>query len=323
MAGFSGLWSQAFIPLHQGTGRWRPSAGVAIEDSRHSNSSPEGAGFAPVAGRPAGRGAAMARARIRLTYLWRHGRLPDLSDPRRFTELVQTRKLNDRDPRMPPAVDKVHAKRIAAERLGDEWVIPTLWRGVVLPEAMAWEPAFVVKSRHRCNQRAFVRTGEEDWAAIRRRAARRMRRPYGGWLDGWAYRGVARGLLVEPFVGTSGVLPVDYKFYVFGGRVGYVQVHLDRERAHRWLLFDPAWRRVSAATPGDDPRPPRSLAAMIAAAEALGEGRDFVRVDFYEVAGRPLFGEMTFYPGSGLDRFAPVTLDAAIGARWLAAGAAG
>ena len=59
---------------------------------------------------------------------------------------------------------------------------------------------------------------------------------------------------------------------------------------------------------------------MVAAAEKLGAGFDFVRVDFYEVGGRPLFGEMTFYPGSGLDKFAPVTLDTELGKLWLAAG---
>ena len=38
---------------------------------------------------------------------------------------------------------------------------------------------------------------------------------------------------------------------------------------------------------------------MIAGAEALARDHDFLRVDFYEVDGRPLFGELTVYPGSG------------------------
>lgn len=31
----------------------------------------------------------------------------------------------------------------------------------------------------------------------------------------------------------------------------------------------------------------------------------------------PLFGEMTFYPGSGLDQFNPISLDQVIGDHWL------
>ena len=45
---------------------------------------------------------------------------------------------------------------------------------------------------------------------------------------------------------------------------------------------------------------------------------DFARIDFYEIAGEPKFGEVTFYPGSGLDPFDPLELDSEIGALWLA-----
>ncbi|URW74605.1 hypothetical protein M9980_08445 [Sphingomonas donggukensis] len=255
-------------------------------------------------------------ARVSLTYLWRHGKLPDLRAPTTFTELVQHRKLNDRDPRLPMLADKVAVKAHVADRLGGEWVIPTLWHGTRLPDAPQWPAPFVVKSRHGCNQNAFVLDDDIDWPAIRRASRRWMGTRYGGWLDEWLYGAIPRGLLVEPFVGEAGRLPLDYKLYVFGGRVEYIQVHLDRAGAHRWVLFDRDWARVSTPT-GDDPAPPVSLSAMIAAAETLGEDIDFVRADFYEIAGRPMFGELTFYPGSGLDPFDPPALDARIGASWL------
>lgn len=260
-----------------------------------------------------------ARSRIRLTYLWRHGRLPDLDAPRRFTELVQRRKLLDRDPRLPRLADKLSVKQCVADRLGDGWVTPTLWHGTELPESPTWPRPFVVKSRHGSNQYAMVRAPSDDWQAVRRRARRWMRARYGGWLDEWLYAGIERGLLVEPFVGVGVTLPIDYKIYVFGGRARFIQVHLDREHHHRWMLFDVDWHRVSSKTVDPDPSPPVSLAAMLSAAERLGEDFDFVRIDFYEVDASPRFAEMTFYPGSGLDRFDPVSLDARLGDCWLAA----
>lgn len=258
---------------------------------------------------------AAVRARIALTYLWRHGRLPDLAAPTRFTEMVQLRKLHDRDPRMPLLADKVRVKAHVAARLGADWVTPTLWHGHALPRVPSWAPPFVVKSRHGCRQCAFVRTGTEDWTVIRRRARRWMRSPYGLWLDEWLYRGIERGLLVEPFIAGRRVLPIDYKFFVFAGRVAFVQVHLSREQAHRWLVFDPAWRCVSHPGTRDVP-PPRSLATMVAAAQELGRDFDFIRVDLYEAGTRPLFGEMTFYPGSGLYPLSPPSLDTRMGALW-------
>jgi hypothetical protein len=57
---------------------------------------------------------------------------------------------------------------------------------------------------------------------------------------------------------------------------------------------------------------------MLAAAERLASGHDFLRVDFFEVNGQPLFGEFCLYPGSGLDPFDPPQLDDWLGAQWSA-----
>ena len=208
------------------------------------------------------------------------------------------------------------------KRLGSQWVTPTLWHGDVLPAEPCWSTPFVVKSRHGCNQRVFVRSDAEDWPKLRRKAERWMTAPYGRWLDEWAYCNIPRGIIVEPFIGTAGRLPVDWKLFVFGGRVRFVQGHLEREHNHRWIVMDRTWHRASARSDEPDPERPHTMDAMIAAAEKLGDRFDFVRVDFYEVEGTPRFGEMTFYPGSGLDRFDPVSLDAMMGREWLQAASA-
>ncbi len=255
--------------------------------------------------------------RVQLAYLCRHGRIVRLAAPGLFTELVQHRKLYDRDPRFPRLADKVTAKEEVAAILGREWIIPTLWHGTALPERPDWPLPFVLKSRHGCNQRVFVRSPPQDWERLRRRASRWVARRYGYWLDEWLYTGIEPGLLIEPFVGADGALPIDYKLFVFGGHVAFVQVHLERETAHRWIMLDREWRQLTAS--GDAPPRPNSMSAMIQAAEALARDFDFVRVDFYEVAGQPKFGEMTFYPGSGLYRLNPRELDAEMGALWRSA----
>ncbi|URW74859.1 hypothetical protein M9980_09800 [Sphingomonas donggukensis] len=232
----------------------------------------------------------------------------------RFTELVQWRKLNDRNPSMPGLIDKVAVKAFVSDRIGAEWITPTLWHGSLLPDTPPWPHPFVVKSRHGCNQRRFVLSDATDWTEVRRAGARWVWSPYGRWLDEWGYADVPRGILVEPFIGTAGVLPIDYKLYVFHGHVAAIQVHLDRARDHRWLLMDRDWLRLSRSA--DTPPRPARLGAMIAAAEQLGIGFDFVRIDFYDIDPHPRFGEMTFYPGSGLDPFDPLDLDDWLGRLW-------
>ncbi len=257
----------------------------------------------------------LTRVRVGLVYWWRHGRWPALDHPRRFTEWVQWRKLNDRDRDRARLTDKAHSKRLAAAALGEDFITPTLWEGETLPLVAPWPLPFVVKANHGCGQVVIVRTAA-DYERACRISRKWLDRAYGGWLDEWHYRGARRSILVEPFIGAAEALPVDYKIYVFAGRATMVQVHEGRGLCHRWSHYDRSWRPFSSsAAPVSAPL---SLTAMLAAAERLGQGHDFLRVDLYEINGAPLFGEFCLYPGSGLDPFDPPILDDWLGAHWTA-----
>jgi hypothetical protein len=174
---------------------------------------------------------------------------------------------------------------------------------------------FIVKANHGCNQFVVVRN-EGDWQRALRLAPGWMRKPYGRWLDEWHYTQARRALLVEPFIGTHDSLPIDYKVYVFGGVAECIQVHVGRGVNHHWAQFDRHWQQLSCnITEGIGDRP-RTLSQMLAAAEAIAAGRDHLRVDFYEVAGAVFFGETCLFPGSGLDRFSPTSLDTTLGRLW-------
>ena len=264
---------------------------------------------------PVGVICALQRVRVQLIYFCRHSRLANLTAPRRLTEHIQRRKLDPSDPRLPLLADKVAVKAHVARLLGSAWTVPLLWHGDQLPGRPAWPYPFVAKSRHGCGHFRVVRNAG-DYTAARRASSRWMRRTYGRWLDEHHYAAIAPGLLVEPFVGEGFDYPTDYKLFVFNGRVRFVQVHLGRRTRHRWIVFDLDWRRVSPPSEDPDPKRPATLDRMITAAERLGRDFDFVRADFYEVAGRPLFGELTFFPGSGLEPVEPPALDAEMGAWW-------
>lgn len=51
-------------------------------------------------------------------------------------------------------------------------------------------------------------------------------------------------------------------------------------------------------------------------AEKLSVDIPFVRIDFYEVSGKVYFGEVTFFPGAGLEEFSPLKYDYILGS-WL------
>ena len=52
---------------------------------------------------------------------------------------------------------------------------------------------------------------------------------------------------------------------------------------------------------------------MLSIAKKLSQKFPFVRVDFYEIQGKPYVGEMTFYPGGGYNKYEPFTWENEIG----------
>jgi hypothetical protein len=249
-----------------------------------------------------------------------HGRVPDLVCPRLFTEKVQYRKLFDRDPRFVSFSDKIAVKAEIEKLLGSEWLIPTFWRGHRMPREgeQAWPVPHVAKASHASGWNHFVLeaiTAGDGRALYDRWLGATYGQKYGEWL----YSQIRPGLIVEPYYPIA----KDYKLYVFGGRVEYVHV-VDGgglARAERTCrCYDRSWRpqpfTYGHYALSDVDLAPYSWSKMIEAAELLGTGFDFVRVDLYEVGRKPLFGELTFYPSSGLDQFHPADYDSVFGALW-------
>ena len=105
---------------------------------------------------------------------------------------------------------------------------------------------------------------------------------------------------------------VDYKIFCFDGTPFCILMCFNRtEHNCEVMTFDTDWNPhpeycVSTEhfilTKRIVPRP-KSLEEMLAAAAKLSEGLPQVRVDLYEIAGKPLFGEMTLTSTAGFINF--------------------
>jgi hypothetical protein len=264
------------------------------------------------------------RARISLDFFRHQGKFPRLDSPHTFSEKIARRKLFDRDPRMPILTDKILVKQHVMEVLGAEWVIPTLWSGEKLPPRSErnWPIPYVLKANHGSSWNIFVRSEEDqDWDQIEKFMQSWLKTTFGQVYGEWLYTQIKPGLLVEPFVGTGGIAPPDYKLFVFAGRTELIQVDLGRLQKHRQFFYDTKWNRqpITYVCPddGEEIEPPASLAKMISAADLLGAHFPFVRIDLYEIGGEPKFGEFTFYPNSGNVPFKPESVELELGRLWL------
>ena len=77
----------------------------------------------------------------------------DLDHPRTFNEKLQWLKLHDRKPEYTTMVDKYAVKQYVADRIGGEYIIPTLgvWDRFDDIDFDALPEQFVLKCRRECN----------------------------------------------------------------------------------------------------------------------------------------------------------------------------
>jgi TupA-like ATPgrasp len=257
-----------------------------------------------------------AGIRRRVLFACCNRRLPDFRDPRTFSDKVNWRILNDRRPLLEWTCDKLamkeRARAIAGLRVPRTW-----WAGTDLREleAVQLPEHWVLKPNHRSGLVHFGQ-GHPDAARLRELTAGWLRPFQASGMGEWAYSRARPLLLAEEMIGEPGSPAPDYKFFTFGGDVAAVQVDTGRHSVHRRRLYLPDWTPLEVRSGNHplaaiEPAPP-GLGRMLAVAAQLGAGVDFIRIDLYDVRGGVWFGEVTPYPGSGLDRFVPASL----GARW-------
>lgn len=259
-------------------------------------------------------------AKRRALFICFNYRLPRFRNPTTFNDKVNWRILNDHRPVLDWTCDKLAMKERARAIAGLR-VPRTYWAGSDVRELedVPLPPHWVLKPNHRSGSVHFGH-GTPDTTRLCELTAGWLR-PYQAVSYGeWAYSRARPLLLAEEVIGEPGPAPPDYKFFVFGGEVAAIQVDTDRHTEHRRRLYLPDWSpldvRCGPFELAPVQAPPPGLGRMLAAAAELGTGFDFIRADLYDVAGTVWFGEVTPYPGGGLDRFVPASFDAELGARW-------
>lgn len=258
---------------------------------------------------------------LRWLYRKAFGTFPRIKNATKWSEKLLRQKLGEPDPRLAELADKLKAKEFVAARLGPDWNVPTLWSGSALPprDKRNWPRPYVLKPNHASGWYRFIHD-PEDWPEIESVSAQWMRSVYGRITRDHHYAKITPRLLVEPFLGGGPAPPEDIKLWVFGGRVHFIEIHADRLTDHHTAFFDRDWKRQPFTFRWPpiqrNVERPQSLSRLIEAAEVLSKDLSFVRVDFYEIEGRPLFGEFTFSPDAGLSWFNPPEYDRRLGELW-------
>jgi hypothetical protein len=252
------------------------------------------------------------------------GRIPNIIQPRTFNEKVLYKSLFDRRPLVGIFADKYRVRSYVREKLGSERHLTKLF-GVYQDPAEIYEKdlpgRFVMKPNHASGLIKFY-----DWDTPRDMDELRMiarcwtRMNFYNVSKEWCYKHIKPLVLIEEWLEVDGQIPRDFKFFCFHGMPWFVQVDIDRFTEHRRNLYDMNWNRFEGSLSypnSDEPiKKPELLQQMCDIASKLSEDTDFVRVDLYDLHDRIYFGELTNYPGDGLERFDPERLDMEWGGPW-------
>lgn len=176
---------------------------------------------------------------------------------------------------------------------------------------------FVLKINNSCGQIIIVKNKKDlDYEDARKKLNNWLKSNYG-------YGGVQLHYTrIKPCIIAEGLLMndnkentslVDYKIWCFNGIPECILVASERTWNNKGVdkyclsMFDTDWNNISDQAlnnsgkhfNGNNVEKPKSLKLMLEYAKVLSAGFPQVRVDFYEINGKPVFGELTFTTGYG------------------------
>lgn len=249
----------------------------------------------------------------------------DLSNPVTFSEKLQWLKLNWRSSIATSCVDKFAVREFIKNKIGSQYLneLYGVYDSVEEVNTDILPKSFVIKGTHGSGFNLIVKDKEKvDWSSYKNTMNRWLNINYFWKNREWVYKDIKPRIVVEKFLnekGSDGSL-TDYKFYCFNGIVRFCQVIRGRGVNETIDFYDNNWVLLpftglrKMPNSNKEFKKPAKFEEMIELAETLASSNfPFVRVDFYYVEEKIIFGEMTFFPMSGYGRFYPDVWNRKIG----------
>lgn len=262
---------------------------------------------------------------IRFQYLIKTGRVPNIKRPKRYTEKIQWYKLFYKNPDIIRCSDKYEVRAFVRERglgniLNELYAVWDSHDEINLAELPS---ASMLKATHGSGTNLLV----SDKSSFPESNIKSIAQ-YWLQLDAsmlgreWGYKWISPKIIAEKVLprDSRGDLP-DFKFFCFDGKVFCLYVMRDYTDNHdngELAFFDREFNNLGVYRKDFKPlikaiNKPDNFSKMIEYAEVLSQGFPHVRVDFYNIDGKIVFGEMTFYNASGYTRFDPDNFDFILG----------
>ena len=237
----------------------------------------------------------------------------NLSNPVTFSEKLQWLKLYDRKPIYSVMADKAAVKQYVAERIGEQFIIPTIgiYDSVNQIDFKELPENYVIKCTHDSGSTFICNTNFNfNIDRVKDELSKRLSQNFYWYGREWAYKNIKPRIIIEEFIADEkNICPLDYKFFCFNGKMEIFKIDYNRFTKRIANYYDKEGRFLEIGKVNSIPDKsiklelPDNFTKMVEVAETLSKGIPFLRVDLYSVNNRIYFGELTFYPSSGIEPF--------------------
>jgi hypothetical protein len=224
-------------------------------------------------------------------------------------------------------VDKYAVKKYVADKIGEEYIIPTLgvWDDPDKIDFDALPDKFVLKCTHNSGTGMYICRDKSkmDIRKVKQNLRKGLKENY--YLHGreWPYKNVPRRIIAEKYINDHlHVVPEDYKLYCINGEIKYIVVfhnRFDNSKELSETVYNVNWepQHISldehfSVSDIVEPRP-KCLDKLLRITEILCKNIPQVRVDFYIVRDKIYFGEITLYTAGGFQKMIPEEMDLKLG----------
>lgn len=249
---------------------------------------------------------------LRFKHKMYYGRSFNLDNPRSLCEKLAILEFCTDTSDWTEASDKVAVRRLLEKRGFGEYLVPVVR---IFEDCPSYEE-FAEAVTDGCVAKTSHSGGGEGVFLIRDKKSADLKKIYRGLVkslhDDYAtrttaphYKGIKPRIIIEKMLlnDENPDLPLnDYKFFCLNGEPVFINALGNRNlKTHTVVdqFYDLDMNRFDWE-PQNEPehiKAPKSLKKMTELARELAQPYTFVRVDFYEVDGKPYFGELTFAPG--------------------------
>lgn len=262
---------------------------------------------------------------IRRNFKKRLNREVELQNPLKFNDKLQWLKLNWHDPKAVICADKYEVRGLVEKRIGETYLneLYGVYTSVNDIDIEKFPRSFVLKGTHGSGFNIICKDKYKmNWKKEFKKMRKWLNKNYYWSNREWVYKDIKPRIICEKYLEEIefGELR-DYKIFCFNGEPKLIEVDFDRFNNHKRNLYDLNWNllNVEIKYPRDkneNIKKPNNLDKLLSLSKELSSGFPHVRVDFYQLENEIYFGELTFFHGSGMERFTPEIFEEEMG-EWL------